>query len=69
MKQCPYCQRYIGDDSRFCGECGRPLPAACTPPASFEEKAAPSFLPALLVDIGALILLAAYALFFLSSVA
>ena len=26
MKQCPYCNAQIADDSKFCGECGKELP-------------------------------------------
>ena len=26
MKQCPYCNAQIADNSKFCGECGKELP-------------------------------------------
>ena len=26
MKQCPYCNAQIADDSKFCGECGKEIP-------------------------------------------
>lgn len=27
MKQCPYCGSELADDAKFCGECGKSLPA------------------------------------------
>lgn len=32
MKQCPYCNAQIADDSKFCGECGKEYPQGNTCP-------------------------------------
>ena len=39
MKQCPYCGSELADDAKFCGECGKSLPAE-------EPVAAPVETPA-----------------------
>lgn len=32
MKQCPYCNAQMADDSKFCGECGKEFPQGNTCP-------------------------------------
>lgn len=41
MNPCPYCQAPLEPNTRFCGGCGRPVPAATPPPPAFAPPPQP----------------------------
>ena len=46
MKQCPYCGSELADDAKFCGECGKSLPADEPVAAPVESPAEAAAEPA-----------------------
>ena len=46
MKQCPYCGSELADDAKFCGECGKSLPADEPVAAPVETPAEAAVEPA-----------------------